>query len=42
MFMTLLVNILWMLFMLFFGVLCFANARGYRSELEAASVPDAE
>ncbi len=42
MFMTLLVNILWMLFMLFFGILCFANARSYRSTLESASVPEAE
>jgi|GEM_PF-5778172 hypothetical protein len=42
MFMTLLVNVLWMLFLLLIAVLYFANAKSYRAELENIHIPDAE
>ena len=42
MFMTLLVNILWMVFMFLFAVICFAGARRYRATLEDIYIPDAE
>jgi hypothetical protein len=41
MFMTLLVNILWMLFMLLFAVLCFGNSRSYKATLEQIDIPEA-
>ncbi|MDP6986923.1 MAG: hypothetical protein QGG74_02655 [Phycisphaerales bacterium] len=42
MFLTLLVNVLWMLFLLFVAVLYFANAKSYRAELENIRIPDAD
>lgn len=42
MFMTLLVNVLWMLFLLLIAILYFANAKSYRAELENIQIPDAE
>lgn len=42
MFPTLLVNILWMLFMLFMAIIFFANAGSYQAELDRIDIPDAE
>ncbi|MDP6479215.1 MAG: hypothetical protein QGI75_04160 [Phycisphaerales bacterium] len=42
MFMTLLANVLWMLFLLLIAVLYFANAKSYHAELENIHIPDAE
>jgi|TARA_B110000495_G_C23004797_1_gene593431 hypothetical protein len=42
MFMTLLVNIIWMVFLLFTAIMYFVNAKSYRAELERTCIPDAE
>ena len=42
MFMTLLTNGLWMLFLLIVCILFFAGTDAYRSELESIDVPDAD
>jgi len=42
MMMTLLANVLWMLFMLLFAVLCFRNTSSYRDSLDSIDIPDAD
>ncbi|MDG2478166.1 MAG: hypothetical protein P8M32_09805 [Phycisphaerales bacterium] len=42
MFMTLLVNIIWMAFLFITAILYFVNAKSYRAELESIRIPDAE
>ncbi len=42
MIMTLLPNVLWMLFMLLFAGLCFGNSSSYRESLDSIDIPDAD